>query len=106
MFSVYQDMRLSRSRRMASGLVNQKLEDCHMKTTVSPTQVKIKNFLSLIRLIKIFKLRYYRNRNFPQFEEIYDEEYMDDWIKLANTNGDLPREHTDELAQIVFNTRW
>ena len=39
MFIIYNDMRVARGRQMASGLVDSKLEDCHMRTTVSPTQV-------------------------------------------------------------------
>ena len=39
MFHIYQDMRIARAQLMASGLVDPKLEDCHLKTTVSPTQV-------------------------------------------------------------------
>jgi len=39
MFTVYQDMRVSRGGRMAGGLVDDKLSDCHLMTTVTPTQV-------------------------------------------------------------------
>ena len=38
MFTIYRDMRVERGRRMAGGLVDSKL-DCHIKTTITPTQV-------------------------------------------------------------------
>ena len=41
MFHIYDDMRITRAQFMASGLVDPKLNECHLRTTVSPTQVKI-----------------------------------------------------------------
>ena len=43
MFHIYQDMRIARAHLMASGLVNRKLENCHLQTTISPTQVTHNN---------------------------------------------------------------
>ena len=44
MFTIYRDMRVVRGRQMAGGLVDVKLENCHLNTTVTPTQVNfIKN---------------------------------------------------------------
>ena len=39
MFAFYKDMRVSRAGRMAGGMVDSKLEDCHLRETVTPTQV-------------------------------------------------------------------
>ena len=47
MFTIYQDMRVGRGQQMAGGLVDPKLENTHMKTTVTPTQVLF-NFLIFI----------------------------------------------------------
>ena len=41
---MFKDMRVSRAGRMAGGLIDSKLDDCHLRTTVTPFQVKIKIF--------------------------------------------------------------
>ena len=37
---MFKDMRVSRAGRMAGGLIDSKLDDCHLRTTVTPFQVK------------------------------------------------------------------
>ena len=42
----------------------------------------------------------------PEFSGLYDEEYIKEWIKLAESNGSMTREHMDGLAEIAFGIRW
>ena len=41
MFLVYRDMRGARASRMASGLQDPKLNDRHLRSSISPAQVRL-----------------------------------------------------------------
>ena len=51
MYLIFRDLRVTHGRLMAGGLQQPKLHDCHMYTTVTPTQV-CTNILTAIICLK------------------------------------------------------
>ena len=54
----------------------------------------------------IFQLRLYREENYPQFAQIYNENYMDEWIEHAALNGTMPTVHCDQLIVLADSIKW
>ena len=111
MFTIFKDMRVSRAGRMAGGLVDSKLDDCHLRTTVTPFQVIYfffikKNYFCEDNSWQIIQMRVYRNENYPQYHDIYSETYIDEWIEHAQLSGVMSVAHCDQLYCLADSIKW
>ena len=51
-------------------------------------------------------MRVYRNENYPQYESIYSEAYIEEWIEHARLLGVMPVAHCDQLYCLTDSIKW
>ena len=51
-------------------------------------------------------MRVYRSENYPQYEGLYSQDYMDEWIEHAQLNQLMPVAHCDQLYCLTDSIKW